>query len=91
MGHLKFEHTQPYEKHFWKKKQNRLKTGVVWKRSTQKNKILQFSDGEALGYDSLILATGSKPNRFGWKGQEAQGVLGPLPQTGSGVFRKIRP
>jgi NADPH-dependent 2,4-dienoyl-CoA reductase/sulfur reductase-like enzyme len=29
-----------------------------------------------LGYDSLILATGSKPNKFGWKRQDAQGVLG---------------
>lgn len=75
MGHLKFEHTQPYEKHFWKKNKIDLKQGRVETIDT-KNKILQFSDGEALGYDSLILATGSKPNRFGWKGQDAQGVLG---------------
>ena len=75
MGHLKFEHTQPYEKHFWKKNKIDLKQGRVETINT-KNKILQFSDGEELGYDSLILATGSKPNRFGWKGQDAQGVLG---------------
>ena len=75
MGHLKFENTQPYEKHFWKKNKIDLKQGRVETIDT-KNKILQFSDGEALGFDSLILATGSKPNRFGWKGQDAQGVLG---------------
>ena len=75
MGHLKFEHTQPYEKHFWKKNRIGLKQGRVV-RINSKTKTLQFSDGEELGYDSLILATGSKPNKFGWKGQDAQGVLG---------------
>jgi len=41
MGHLKFEHTQPYEKHFWKKNKIDLKQGRV-KRSTQKIKYSNF-------------------------------------------------
>lgn len=75
MGHMKFEHTQPYESHFWKKNRITLKQGRVEMVNT-KNKTLQFTNGEELVYDSLILATGSKPNKFGWKGQDAKGVMG---------------
>ena len=41
MGHLKFEHTQPYENHFWKKNRIDLKQGRVETINT-KNKILQL-------------------------------------------------
>ena len=75
MGHLKFEHTQPYEHHFWKKNRIDLKHARVQSVDT-KNKKLQFPDGSTLTYDRLIIATGSKPNKFGWKGQDAEGVLG---------------
>jgi NAD(P)H-nitrite reductase large subunit len=39
-------------------------------------KTLHFSDGEILQYDTLIIATGSKSNKFGWPGQELDGVMG---------------
>ena len=29
-----------------------------------------------MGYDKLIIATGSKPNKFGWPGQDLDGVMG---------------
>ena len=29
-----------------------------------------------MGYDVLLLATGSKSNRFGWPGQDLRGVQG---------------
>ncbi len=29
-----------------------------------------------LGYDKLVIATGSKPNRFGWPGQDLKAVQG---------------
>ncbi|MFT4575185.1 MAG: NADPH-dependent 2,4-dienoyl-CoA reductase/sulfur reductase-like enzyme [Polaribacter sp.] len=75
MGHLKFEHTQPYESWFWKKNRINLKKGYVSKVNSSSNEI-EFSDGEKLGYDKLIIATGSKPNKFGWPGQDLNGVMG---------------
>ena len=75
MGHMKFEHTQPYENWFWKKNRIDLKQGFVTKIDTS-NKSLLFSDDTTLIYDKLIIATGSKPNKFGWPGQDLDGVMG---------------
>ncbi len=75
MGHMKFEHTQPYEDWFWKKNRIELKKGYV-NSIDAKTKTLQFSDGAALTYDKLVIATGSKPNKFGWPGQDLDGVMG---------------
>jgi NAD(P)H-nitrite reductase large subunit len=75
MGHLKFEHTQPYENWFWAKNRITLKEGFVHKINTDA-KQLEFKDSSILTYDKLIIATGSKPNKFGWKGQDLKGVMG---------------
>jgi len=75
MGHMKFEHTQPYENWFWKKNRIELRKGFVSHIETQ-SKILHFSNGDSLNYDKLIIATGSKSNKFGWKGQDLKGVQG---------------
>ena len=75
MGHMKFEHTQPYENWFWKKNRIELKKKYV-KSIETKNKILFFAEGDSLKYDKLIIATGSKPNKFGWPGQDLEGVMG---------------
>jgi NAD(P)H-nitrite reductase large subunit len=75
MGHMKFEHTQPYEPHFWEKNRIDLKQTFVESIDTDK-KTLSCSGGEVISYDKLILATGSKPNKFGWKGQDANRVQG---------------
>ena len=75
MGHMKFEHTQPYEAWFWKKNNINLKKGYV-KSVETKNKTLYFATGDTLQYDKLIIATGSKPNKFGWPGQDFDGVMG---------------
>ncbi len=75
MGHMKFEHTQPYENWFWDKNRIDLKEGFVNKVDTDK-KSLVFSDDSTLSYDKLIIATGSKPNKFGWPGQDLNGVMG---------------
>lgn len=75
MGHMKFEHTQPYENHFWEK--NRIELKEEWVEKVDfSSKLVGFSSGEALSYDSLVIATGSKPNKFGWPGQESVGVQG---------------
>lgn len=75
MGHMKFEHTQPYENNFWKKNRIELKKANVSKIDTD-SKILHFAQGDAITYDKLVIATGSKPNKFGWKGQDLKGVQG---------------
>ena len=75
MGHQKFEHTQPYENWFWKKNDIELKQGFVHTVNTN-DKKLEFTNGTSLSYDKLIIATGSKPNKFGWKGQDLPGVIG---------------
>ena len=75
MGHMKFEHTQPYEDWFWKKNRIELKKGYV-KTVETKSKTLHFAEGDTLQYDKLVIATGSKPNKFGWPGQDLEGVMG---------------
>ncbi len=75
MGHMKFEHTQPYEPWFWKKNRIELKKGFV-SNVNSSTKELEFSNGEKLTYDKLVIATGSKPNKFGWPGQDLEGVMG---------------
>ena len=75
MGHMKFEHTQPYENWFWDKNNINLKEGYVSSINTDK-KILNFKDSSTLSFDKLIIATGSKPNKFGWPGQDLDGVMG---------------
>ncbi|MCM5661972.1 NAD(P)/FAD-dependent oxidoreductase [Galbibacter mesophilus] len=75
MGHMKFEHTQPYENWFWEKNNIQLKHGFVKEVNTE-NKRLLFEDGSDLTYDDLIIASGSKPNKFGWPGENLKGVQG---------------
>lgn len=75
MGHMKFEHTQPYENWFWEK--NRLELKEAWvKEIDYSSKQIIFQSGEKLAYDDLVIAVGSKPNKFGWKGQDLKGVQG---------------
>lgn len=75
MGHMKFEHTQPYENWFWEKNKINLKKGFVNKIDTD-NKVLHFEEGNQITYDKLVIATGSKPNKFGWPGENLKGVQG---------------
>ena len=75
MGHMKYEHTKPYEDSFWNKNNIELKRGFVSKVLTDTKKLL-FSDGSEISYDKLILAVGSKSNKFGWPGQDLKGVNG---------------
>lgn len=75
MGHMKFEHTQPYEPWFWEKNRINLIQGKVTTIKTNEKTVL-LEDGKSIPYDKLVLATGSKPNKFGWKGQDLKGVQG---------------
>ncbi len=75
MGHMTFEHTQPYEPSFWVKNRIQLVNEHIEKINTSE-KTLITKNGKTISYDKLVLATGSKPNKFGWKGQDADGVRG---------------
>lgn len=75
MGHMEFRHTQPYEKWFWEKNRIELKKAWVSSIEFDKKEII-FSEGDSLSYDKLVLATGSQSNKFGWKGQDLDGVQG---------------
>lgn len=74
MGHMKFEHTKPYEDSFWAK--NRIDLVKAWVESIDfESKKLYTTNGE-ITYHSLIIATGSKPNILDVKGENLEGVQG---------------
>ncbi len=75
MGHMKKEHTEPYERWFWKKNRIELHKGWVEQVVPEKKRLI-FADGSEMHYDKLLLATGSRPNKFGWPGQDLDGVHG---------------
>ena len=75
MGHMKYENTKPYEDWFWKKNRIDLKRAWVQTIDTDSKQLL-FDGGEKMSYDKLVIATGSKSNKFGWPGQDLDGVQG---------------
>ncbi len=75
MGHMKFEHTQPYESWFWQKNRIDLVREYVSNIDFD-NRTLHYKGGGSVQYDDLILAVGSKPNKFGWPGEDLPGVQG---------------
>ncbi|MFD2514749.1 NAD(P)/FAD-dependent oxidoreductase [Pontibacter locisalis] len=75
MGQMKYAHTKPYEDWFWEKNRLNLVHDWVTKIDVEK-KELQLKQQEAIPYDILILALGSRPNKFDWPGQDLQGVQG---------------
>jgi len=75
MGHMKYEHTKPYEDWFWEKNGISLVKAYV-ENIDYKAKELILSDKRKISYDELVLAVGSKPNKFGWPGQDLPGVQG---------------
>ena len=75
MGHMKYEHTKPYEDYFWEKNRIELKRAFVEKVNHEQKELL-FANGETMTYDKLVLAVGSKSNKFGWPGQDLDGVQG---------------
>jgi 3-phenylpropionate/trans-cinnamate dioxygenase ferredoxin reductase subunit len=75
MGHMRFEDTKAYEDHFWTR--NRIDLVQAWVRRIDVSaRQLHLEGGASISYDKLLLAVGSKPNRFGWPGQDLAGVSG---------------
>lgn len=75
MGHMREVDTQPYEPWFWEKNRIDLLQEHITKIDFNK-KTLQTKNGKEIQYDQLVLALGSKPNKFGWPGQDLNGVGG---------------
>lgn len=75
MGHMKYEHTKPYEDWFWGKNNINLVRDFVESINTDHKKVYLKDSGE-MEYDVLIISSGSKPNKFGWPGQNLKGVQG---------------
>jgi NAD(P)H-nitrite reductase large subunit len=75
MGHMSFEDTKPYEDWFWDKNRIRLMRAYVELVDTAERR-LELSGGKRLPYDVLIVASGSRSNKFGWPGQDLRGVQG---------------
>lgn len=75
MGHMKYEHTKPYEDWFWEKNDIELVYDHVTNINTDR-KELELQEGLPIEYDKLVIATGSKSNKFGWPGQDLEGVQG---------------
>ncbi|MEO6166808.1 MAG: FAD/NAD(P)-binding oxidoreductase, partial [Chitinophagales bacterium] len=75
MGHMKFEHTKPYEDWFWKKNRIDLVYEEVKSVDPQNGSVF-LNNGTTIPFDKLIIASGSRPNKSGWSGQDSKGVQG---------------
>lgn len=75
MGHMRYEDIKPYDDGFWRK--NRIDLIKAYAdRIDFGAKVLHTREGHTIRYDKLLLATGSVSSRFGWPGQELEGVRG---------------
>lgn len=75
MGHLRFKDTKPYEDWFWEKNRISLLHARIERIDFQEKRLFTVK-GEIVAYDKLVLATGSRSNKFGWPGQDLNGVHG---------------
>jgi NADPH-dependent 2,4-dienoyl-CoA reductase/sulfur reductase-like enzyme len=75
MGHMRYADTKPFEDSFWDAQRLDLVRDWVTEIDVEA-KSLRLHRGEPLAYDKLLIATGSKSNKFGWQGQDLDGVQG---------------
>lgn len=75
LGHMRYRDTKLFPDSLWNEQRIELVrdwvTGIDFEA-----RRLALHRGQPLAYDRLLLATGSKPNRFGWPGQDLEGVQG---------------
>lgn len=75
MGHLTDTDLKPYEDWFWTRNRIQLLQDYVERIDTT-SQHLHLRASAPLHYDKLIIASGSRPNFFGWPGQDLTGVSG---------------
>jgi NADPH-dependent 2,4-dienoyl-CoA reductase/sulfur reductase-like enzyme len=72
---MRFQETKPYEDRYWDR--TRIERVRARVRSVDApNKRLILAGRTPLPYDKLLVATGSRPNKFGWPGQDLKRVQG---------------
>ena len=75
MGHMRWPDIKPYEDWFWEKNRIDLVHDRVESIAYDENQVI-LAKASPITYDKLILATGSKSNKFGWPGQDLEAVYG---------------
>ncbi len=75
MGHMSYKDTKPYEDSFWQKNRIDLVRGWVTEIDAAGKKLIMH-EKDPVAFDKLLIATGSKSNKFGWPGQDLGGVQG---------------
>ncbi|HKK70428.1 MAG TPA: FAD/NAD(P)-binding oxidoreductase [Candidatus Krumholzibacteria bacterium] len=75
MGHMRYQDTKPYEDTFWGEQRVDLVRDWVVGIDLERNRLDLQRSGR-MDFDKLLIATGSKSNRFGWPGQDLPGVQG---------------
>lgn len=75
MGHLRPEDTHLHERWLWDHQRIQRVRAWVTGIDTGAGRVA-LDRGPALEYDELVLATGSRPNKFGWPGQDLERVQG---------------
>ncbi|MEJ7691547.1 FAD-dependent oxidoreductase [Daejeonella sp.] len=73
MGHMKYEHTKPYEDWFWEKNRIQLVNDHVISIDVRGKNIL-LQKGTSINYDKLVIATGSVSNKPDFPGINLSGV-----------------
>ncbi|MDA0334938.1 MAG: FAD-dependent oxidoreductase, partial [bacterium] len=75
MGHMSYQETKPHPDSTWA--DNRIDLVRDWITDIDTaGKQLALHKGGTLAYDRLLIATGARSNKFGWPGQDLQGVQG---------------
>ncbi|MCA9295465.1 MAG: NAD(P)/FAD-dependent oxidoreductase [Phycisphaerales bacterium] len=75
MGHMRYQDCKPYEDDLWERENITLVRDWVVAIDAERS-TLALHHGAPIAYDKLLIATGSKSNRFGWPGQDLPGVQG---------------
>lgn len=75
MGHMKFEHTYPYENDFWKKNRIDLIYDKILSINVS-NKTATTAKGNILNFDRLVIASGAQPKKLGVKNESLNGIQG---------------
>lgn len=75
MGHLKYSGTKLHEDRVWDRERIERVRAWVTQIDTAGRRLALHGQGD-LAFDQLLIATGSKPNRFGWPGQDLKRVSG---------------
>ncbi|MCP3915744.1 MAG: NAD(P)/FAD-dependent oxidoreductase [bacterium] len=75
MGHMRYQDTKPFDDDVWD--DQRIELVRDWVTGIDvTGKQLNLHRSGSFGFDKLLIATGSKSNKFGWPGQDLEGVQG---------------